>query len=50
MCFEFPVNLTGKLTRLLLTGQSWHMLKPGTQVGAQSKDFGAVSQADLSDA
>lgn len=50
MCFEFPVNLTGKLTMLLLTDQSWHVLKPGTQVGAQSKDFSAVSQTDLSDA
>ena len=50
MCFEFPVNLTGKLTMLLLTDQSWHVLKPGTQVGAQSKDFGTVSQTDLSDA
>ena len=27
MCFEFPFNLTGKLTMLLLTGQSWHVLK-----------------------
>ena len=28
---------------LFLTGQSWRILKPGTQVAAKSKDFIAVT-------
>ena len=39
MCFEFPFNLTGKLTMLLLTGQSWHVLKTWYTGGGPERGF-----------
>ena len=30
-----------------LTGQSWRVLNPGTQVGPQNRDFGTVLQTAL---
>ena len=39
MCFEFPFNLTGKLTMLLLTGQSWHVLKTWYTGGGPEQGF-----------
>ena len=40
--FEFPFNLIGTSTMAFLTGQSWRVLNPGTQVGTQNKDFGLI--------
>ena len=47
MHFKFPFNLTGNLTVALSTGQSWHVLKSRYTRGTQNKDFGAVSQTEL---
>ena len=47
MRFEFPFNLIGKLTMAFLLGQLMRDTNPGTQVGAQNKDFGTVLQTDL---
>ena len=44
---EFPFNLIGKSTMAFLTGQSWRIPKSWYTGGAQNKDFGAVSQTDL---
>ena len=45
--FEFHFNLIGKST-MACFGKANHgaYSNPGTQVGAQNKDFGAVSQTD----
>ena len=45
--FKFPFNLIGKLIMAFLTGQSWRVVKSWYTSGAQTKDFGAVSQKDL---
>ena len=47
MHFNFPFNLTGKSTVAILTGQSWCILKSQYTGGGQNRDFGAVSQTDL---
>ena len=44
MHFEFPFNLIGKLTMAVYQANHSVYLNPGTQVGAQKKDMGAVSQ------
>ena len=52
MPFEFPFNLIGILLNKGFSEQAIHETysNPGSQVGAQNKDFGAVSQLDLSSA
>ena len=50
MPFEFPFNLIGILLNKGFPEQATHETcsNPCSQVGAQNKDFGAVSQLDLS--
>ena len=50
MPFEFPFNLIGILLNKGFSEQAIHETcsNPCSQVGAQNKDFGAVSQLDLS--
>ena len=45
--FEFLFILIGKSTMAFSTGQSWRVLNLGTRVGVQNKDFGDVSQTEL---
>ena len=46
--FESLFNLIGKSTITFLTGQSWRVVSnPGTHVGTQNKDFGNVSQTNV---
>lgn len=48
--FKFHFNLINQLHNGLLTGRPWCILtysNPGTQLGAQNKDFGADSQNAL---
>ena len=48
MCFEFSFNLIGRLNMaLVLTGQSWRVLKSWYTGGTHSKDFGAFSDTNL---
>ena len=47
MRFEFPLNLIGKSTMVFLTVNPGVYSNPATQVGSYNKDFGAVSQTDL---
>ena len=50
MPLEFPFNLIGIIINKGFSEQVIHETykNPGSQVGAQNKDFGAVSQLDLS--
>ena len=45
--FRISFFLIGKSTMAFLKGQSCCVLKSGYTGGAQNKDFGAVSQTDL---
>ena len=47
MRFEFPFNLIGKLAMAFKQAIHGVYSNPGTQVAAQNKDLGAVSQTDL---